>query len=437
MTQVALEETAKKPIVFFEYLVAMAVFIFPMTGSFLPVGAYFADQNNWSSANITSTNVLSFATDSYIHWVTILAIFWLAFRNRFVMFEAFRVALPIVVLITWFVLSSRWSLDPGNTLRRVFHMIDHAAFGFYLACRFEWRQLIAFLTRGFCVVLLLSVFMVLAFPVLGYSSLNGYQDAWRGVLTEKNFLGAVAVFGALTAGYSFVIRANRRSFSVFVCLGHIFLLLMSRSATSLGAFILVCAMLVVALAFCVHRFAPARIMALALVASGVLVGYASFLSFDSVNEMLGRSSNLTGRLGIWMAVEKLIEQRPLLGYGYGFWDATSQQRLLIWQSINFRAPHAHNEYLDCMLQVGVVGLLIEVFIFVVSLWRALQLSVVLGDGKGLYCGLVILVLCVRGYSETVLTDPVISSWIWMTMTYITLALEMKKRRRVLSPFYNV
>lgn len=84
-------------------------------------------------------------------------------------------------------------------------------------------------------------------------------------------------------------------------------------------------------------------------------------------------------------------------------------------------PHAHEEYLDITLQTGIIGLCLEVFCLALALMRAARFSFVLEDGKGLLCGLMIGALCVRGVTETVLTDPTINGCIWLVIPFLTLA----------------
>lgn len=269
--------------------------------------------------------------------------------------------------------------------------------------------------------------MVFAFPDYGLSKLNSYWDAWQGVFTEKNYLGGTAVLGVLTAGYSLLIGANNRWFAGAVCLGQLLLLGMSRSATSEVAFVAALGVAVLAMAANIHERPFVGLCGAALLLLGGGIALTLFANYDSIGEVMGRSSDMTGRAPIWHFVLETIQKRPWLGFGYGFWDVLSTEKLNIWYAMGWAVPHAHEEFLDVTLQTGIVGLCLEVFCLGLALLRAARFSVVLGDGKGLYCGLVVVVLCVRGLSETVLTDPATDGWMWLTIAYLSLAHMAKEK----------
>ncbi len=75
--------------------------------------------------------------------------------------------------------------------------------------------------------------------------------------------------------------------------------------------------------------------------------------------MMGRkdtenTSNLSNRLPLWIELMDSVEQRPLLGWGYGaFW--TEQQAARISRDQGWPVPHAHDTYLDQTIVLGVVG----------------------------------------------------------------------------------
>jgi exopolysaccharide production protein ExoQ len=206
-----------------------------------------------------------------------------------------------------------------------------------------------------------------------------------------------------------------------VCLGQVLLLVMSRSATSAISLLLMLGLTALALGVSIHERPVVRFFFLIVLVVGAICGLLLFGAYDSIHEMTGRSASLTGRTEIWRYVIQLIQARPWFGYGYGFWLAPSVPRLNMWLAMNWPMPHAHDEWLDITLQLGVIGLCIEVFCLALALARAVRLSFVLQDGKALFCGLIIVILCVRGYAETVLTDPAINGWVWLVISYLTLA----------------
>ena len=75
---------------------------------------------------------------------------------------------------------------------------------------------------------------------------------------------------------------------------------------------------------------------------------------------------------MWMAIVDMIERRPLLGYGYSaFWGGPESASAPVTLRIGWRTPHAHNGFLDILLQIGAAGLLL----FLVALATAARNSV--------------------------------------------------------------
>jgi exopolysaccharide production protein ExoQ len=70
---------------------------------------------------------------------------------------------------------------------------------------------------------------------------------------------------------------------------------------------------------------------------------------------------LTGRVHIWQFVAEKIRQSPLVGYGYGC------TRFVLTGSEHLAVYHAHNQLLNVVLSVGLVGGLLLVAMFVTQL----------------------------------------------------------------------
>jgi len=87
-----------------------------------------------------------------------------------------------------------------------------------------------------------------------------------------------------------------------------------------------------------------------------------------VVDTLGKELTLSGRIDIWVpAIQKGLE-RPVLGYGFsGFWASSEASYILshTWAEVatlSGRRFHAHNGFMDLFLQLGFVG----VFLFLIS-----------------------------------------------------------------------
>ncbi|QKS30946.1 MAG: O-antigen ligase family protein [Candidatus Accumulibacter similis] len=83
-------------------------------------------------------------------------------------------------------------------------------------------------------------------------------------------------------------------------------------------------------------------------------------------------STLTGRTSIWNAAVDLIAMEPYLGYGFGAGGVALQgyyrSGLADWTTYN-----AHNGFLQCLLDLGFVGLLVFGSLFAFALRRCMHL----------------------------------------------------------------
>ena len=114
---------------------------------------------------------------------------------------------------------------------------------------------------------------------------------------------------------------------------------------------------------------------LAAVASALAVTLALVFR-ESLLGLLGRSADLTGRLEIWEAVAGLIEQRPVLGWGWvSYWAPWVEpfDDLVVIRGVLYL--QAHNAWLDVLLQLGWVGLIIFTILIVTTGARVLSWSV--------------------------------------------------------------
>jgi hypothetical protein len=257
----------------------------------------------------------------------------------------------------WCLASIFWSGDPGRTARQgavlIFYMI--AALG--IARQFTPRDL---------VTIVLALGAGYAAVGVGVELCLGTFQPWQG---EYRFAGTVhpnvqsvqLAFLCLAASCALWGGAEgRRKHWLLALLGiGVVLLLLTKSRTS-------CLGLLAALAavWSVRAAARPRLLAgLGIAAAAALtVFFGSMLSEaaqDRVADvvLLGRreeSAELTGRIPIWNAVAPYVDERPWTGHGYeSFWTLERIEDVsneILWQT-----PHSHNQYLDAVLTVGLIG----------------------------------------------------------------------------------
>lgn len=275
-------------------------------------------------------------------------------------------ALSLVsVLLGFFVLSALWSDHASLTLRRAV-LQCFLCYPILLACMTTNKpeRILDCFYLFFCALMAINLLIILTQPAgpLGHA----------GLYSQKNNLGAVAALSGLFALYQFYAKAGfAKIFAIFMLAVTLFVLVASRSKTSLGlVFLAPVAGLIVALIGYYLRIAAGVFVAMAIAGLFVLfwLGQSADLwTLASLSHMIFGDPTLTARTDIWTFAREMIAQKPVFGHGFGaFWSAGAD-------STAFReAPgfikklnHAHNGYVDLLLQVGVLGFLLFVCLLVV------------------------------------------------------------------------
>jgi exopolysaccharide production protein ExoQ len=282
-----------------------------------------------------------------IYAMTIIVLIPVLLRFVHISARAFILWIPVIIVL----ISPLWADDPGLAARRGFALAMTTAFALYLACRFNWAELIELLAIVFAIFVVGCFIAVLVDPTFGIMQ-SIHPGAWRGIWDEKNTLGAHMARGALIFLCAAMMDRRRRILWWSFGLASVVLLLLSTSKTALLALILgVCAMAFIAIVR-TGQAATLLIVYCALGAIG-LIGTGLFFFPDDFFALLGRDATLTGRTDIWQASLNVTAERPWLGYGYDiFWVLESPQRDYINQIATWEVTNAHNGWIETALSVG-------------------------------------------------------------------------------------
>ena len=272
-----------------------------------------------------------------------------------------RPMLPYIVIVALCFVSAAWSDNPFVTLRRSTTLASCVLFGTYLAHTLGMRGTVALV--GQCAVFLgvLSVMVFVAVPSIGRETALGYENAMRGVFSQKNPMAECMLLGI--ACYCFRLLDEglrlRHTGCVLVLL---LCILLSRSATSFG----VASLVLLVTGFMATDGRP-RLRLLLCFGAGWTVLAALVIAAVAPELLMaasGRDASLTGRGPLWHEVIGVIARRPLLGHGYaGFWNEDSRDVQYLWLKAGWRAPDSHDGYLDVLVELGVVGLAAYAFMW--------------------------------------------------------------------------
>ncbi len=282
---------------------------------------------------------------------------------------AFRQLWPLLLLLAWFALTTRWALDPAASSRRLLLYGVNVAICVAVAVGLrDMRRAHTAMAVACAVVIAIDMASWIVIPGRSMTPLG-----LAAIHSHKNTLGAVMLLAGFVCGtYAWgQTRWLGRLFWWAVTLCAIALLIASRSKTSLGIF------------FALAAFTPAFVLLLkrrvieivgvtALVGFGIALllfgwlGYAYAIGMDPVDPV--RGVTFTQRTDVWAFVYQQAAQHPVGGVGFGsLWDVNPRVQPSLQTDYWFARPdaftnEAHNGYLDIAATTGLVGLMGALFL---------------------------------------------------------------------------
>ena len=123
--------------------------------------------------------------------------------------------------------------------------------------------------------------------------------------------------------------------------------------------------------------------------------------------------SITGRIPLWNALNELIDQRPLVGYGFDSF-LTGQNLHYITNELNWASPNTHSGYISTLGGLGYVGVVPLVLILILSVTISIRLAKQNSDFA--FTAGVLLWLIFNLYTEDqLLTRPYFPVFVWMIM----------------------
>lgn len=283
-----------------------------------------------------------------------------------------------VMLTVWCFASALWSDNPSLASRRFFSMGTTIVASVALAKHFTSRDVmqLAFVCAGSHLVL------DIAFAV-AFGNFRPWEPGFRfsGLLHPNHeaancalvILSSIAlVRGSKPGSLATTTKQWRVAYRALAATAFVVLLL-AKSRTAIAATLLgYCFLLLQGAGRRARIFAVSGAISVACAAilfSGDLVadGLSTGATLDRPDSDV---STLTGRVPLWEELLDYLAAQPLSGYGYGsFW--TPQRIFFISESQGWPVSHAHCDYIDIALALGLVGLTLYVLTLVLAITSSL------------------------------------------------------------------
>ncbi|WP_273926502.1 O-antigen ligase family protein [Curvibacter microcysteis] len=397
-----------------EHWLTGLLMVFSLAWALLPAGL------SWDFAAEGDANLREGNFIIQLQWSTLFLIAgWVCLR-RFVRFQEVVSGLNpfLLALFLYCLMNTGWSLLPMVTLKKVIQfgglLMIGMAFQVSEMSHTRWLKLTVGTLLLFQVLSLFAVVLVPDIAIEYTGMANGAWEggAWRGVTDQKNNFGIMNAFAAMAWVALFCTPQSRLSPLMFG-LALVFCgvnLVMSKSTTSLLVTVMgVGFFLLFRWKYVASEFVTSRVLVVMAcllliylhvlyVVQGRLPTWDEF--FKPVADLLGKSTDISGRFDIWELVIQEIQRHPWLGIGFGsFWMGKGSASQPIIDHMYWVPFQAHNGYLDVLNELGGMGLLLFAGFIVhhlISLYRLSRFDA----SEAAFHGALIAVILVHNATES-------------------------------------
>lgn len=260
---------------------------------------------------------------------------------------------PLIICAV-LVLSTAWTVTHAYTLRRSIVFFVFTLFALYLSAAFDWEEQWSLFSWMLVLSVVGSIFMIFFFPQYGISH-DLHEGDWKGLFAHKNILGLQSALAVMILLFTKP-QGMPRIIRYGTILAGAVLLVLSHAVAAIAVTFLAIAAYPV-LHILKVRNKKTLPLWVAFVPFVLIVVGLVYTNYQAVSEGLGKDPTLTGRTDIWEYVRSAISEKPLFGYGYSsFWMGSTR--------------HAHNAYLDVLLDLGFFGLALLICTLISAFRRA-------------------------------------------------------------------
>lgn len=326
------------------------------------------------------------------------------------------------------VASTFWSGTPSLTLRAAFSLIFISSFATHFARKYDWRQTFKLLRFSQAIIACFSTYMAIFVPSLGQID-KGWGGAIGHPIDLGNMMALTAALWLLNAIYNR--KYKYRLISLGIC---IFSIVIMQLANSAGAFVIFLSLAVIVLIFPLFRklnFLQANFLFTSILLIFSVPSIWLFSKFGNIMSLLGKDVTFTGRVPLWdLLIEQRILERPWLGYGYsGFWQpwrGSNNPADFIFRLIGDWAVHAHNGFLDIILNVGLIGFTVFALSFLVNVGRAIKLILTKRSPESILPLVILTYVFISNLSHSPIIMP---GYVWFLYVLTTVKLQIDSSRK--------
>ncbi|MEM9131032.1 MAG: O-antigen ligase family protein [Actinomycetota bacterium] len=279
------------------------------------------------------------------------------------------ISLMALVLLGWMAASQLWSDNAVATAGGLEALMPLLIGTIICTGVISMRDLVPALLWTFRFSVGLTIFALITMPETRIHidiATETTHSGWHGLFPHKNIMTPYLVAGIVT-----ILTFDRTRILKWGTLaGIVGILLGSSSVTGMSSAFLAVSVWVWLQLYRNLDIRNSSIFLFSSISVGVFALLGVVASLATLTSASGRDLTFTGRTLIWAATLRAWEERPLFGWGFGgilTTDPVSPRTAEIWREIGFRVPHAHSGPIDLGLQLGVIGLVIFVVLYVTTM----------------------------------------------------------------------
>lgn len=354
-------------------------------------------------------------------------------RTLYVAYRGWLTSIILVLLLTSFL----WSDFPSETLLRIrSEMLPMSLAGLYVATRFTARRQLVLLSYTLALAIFFSIVVAILLPSIGFSPEDG---TFKGIWSHRNGASSYGVLAAITF---FSLSQSKDGNTAKWWLGYVLATIFVLITTSKTGLVTIILIPLITFFYSKLQF-KGRFSSAVVYWATIFVGITIFLVIDNWTFLLGTiggDPTLTGRTPMWGFMLERVAERPWLGYGRtAFWAPPTGNSIRVAQTVSpfgYEIFHAHNGYIDLLLDVGWVGFLVFLAILVKATTVTLRDTATRATPENIWALSFLTLLIANNVSESLLTWNLNLFWVLFVSMSYTLAARQESSEHKRPQMYS-
>jgi len=287
------------------------------------------------------------------------------------------VNLIFFLIVLFALISSIWSQSVVDTMKNSIFLGCTTIIAIYISLNYEKEDIFKVLFIWFLSIVAIN-FVTFIFRIGNIYDVQEvrYDSVIRGIFKHRNLLGFYMTLAISFSVWFLLYNCDNKKIK-YICISEIIiasiLLYMSKSMTSILLLIGMLILIIVTKYKKINKIIIYGFIPLLLLSVYIIIYQPQW--YIDLLALIGRSPNLTDRDVIWRGAIAGVETKPLLGYGYsGYWTNNIYSVNFVAKFYGGLPNHAHNGYLDVLLDFGFIGSTLIVSAFGITIRKIKRLN---------------------------------------------------------------